>query len=125
MRKMYSKNQVADIAKKAVSGGTQWYHHKLNKRDNTSIEFVFPFEKSLLELINGYVSNNGKVFGALLAVNGPTIGNLNPNYTFSVFYVGYDKSIVCYSVKGDGTLAETKIKITDYSNDVVTKYKIG
>ena len=62
MRRMIDAKKLKEIE---ANGGTQWYKHKLTKSNNTSIEFVFPFEKSLLELVEGYISNR-KVFGALL-----------------------------------------------------------
>lgn len=120
MRKMYSKNQVADIAKKAVSGGTQWYKHDVSITNpampgmSVGIEFYSMFGESLKDV----QLPNGSYVAIFTEAGGPSSPNADTAFpvislsgaNFMLKYLGTDGSIQRYQ------FAKSSIK-----SDVVTK----
>lgn len=119
MKRMVDNKKLKEIES---SGGTQWYSHKLKTPGGSSIEFILPFEKTLFEVFTSPIYKY--VFGVVLNVNGPSIGNLDVNSTFPILYFESSSTIKCYTAMGNGTIASTNIDITHYSKDIVTKYQV-
>lgn len=116
MRRMYSKNQIADIAKEAVSGGTQWYKHDVSISNpampamTVSISFVSTIKESLKDA----QLNNGSYVAIMTAAGGPSAPNADTAFPvlnvsgadFTLKYLGTDGSIQRYqfaknSIKSD------------------------
>ena len=115
-------NEDGKIAFKEVTGGTQWYEHKLVTNSGSGIRFVLPFEKNLLEIAD--MPFYEYVFGIVLRFNGPSVGDINPSSTFAnLEFAG--QFIYCSTVKSDGTLARSTIDIKNYNQDIVTKYQVA
>lgn len=120
MRRMYSKNQIADIAKESVSGGTQWYKHDVSIANpampgmSVGIELYSMFGESLkdIQLQNGYY------VAIFTDAGGPSAPNADTAFPvlnvsgadFMLKYLGTDGSIQRYQ------FAKNSIK-----SDVVTK----
>ena len=118
MKRMIDNKKLREIE---ASGGTQWYIHKLSTTSGMGIEFVLPFEKNLFEIANMPFYKN--VFGIVLDVIGPSIGDIDVKSTFA--NLRFDSSqIKCFTVKSDGSIGITTIIITDYAKDVVSKYQL-
>ena len=119
MRRMIDNKKLKEMIES--SGGTQWYKHRLYTSRGRSIEFVLPFETNLFEIDGLYSPIN--VFGVVLQVNGPSVGNIEPSSTFPILSI-FTTEIRCYTAKSDGTIASTKITLADYAGDEVTKYQV-
>lgn len=118
MKRMVDNKKLKEIE---ASGGTQWYKHELRTTSGRGVVFVLPFEKNLLEIANTPFYQN--VFGVVLEITGPSIGDIDVMSTFA--NLRFNSSIIkCSTVKSNGSIASTTIDITDYSKDVVTKYQL-
>ena len=118
MKRMVDNKKLSEIE---ASGGTQWYSHKLTKSGGMYIEFVLPFEKNLFEIAGTPFYKN--VFGVVLEVVGPSIGDIDVKSTFP--NIRFDSSkIQCFTAKSNGSIVRTEINITDYIEDIVTKYQV-
>ena len=118
MKRMVDNKKLSEIE---ASGGTQWYSHKLTKSGGEYIEFVLPFEKNLFEIARTPLYKN--VFGVVLEIFGPSIGDIDVKSTFPNLRFN-SSQIHCFTAKSNGSIATTVINITDYIEDIVTKYQV-
>ena len=118
MKRMVDNKKLREIE---TSGGTQWYSHKLTKSGGKYIEFVLPFEKNLFEIARTPLYKN--VFGVVLEIFGPSIGDIDVKSTFPNLRFN-SSQIQCFTAKSNGSIATTEINITDYIEDIVTKYQV-